>query len=82
MIAAVAEYGDIILCQITSKSYSSKTAIIIEHTDFTHGGLKAASYVRSDKLFTVARVSVREPVGRLRKDKTSRIRAQVVAVFR
>ncbi len=52
LVLAQVEFDNLILCQITSKSYSSKTAISIEQSDFAKGGLPLKSFVRPDKLFT------------------------------
>jgi mRNA-degrading endonuclease toxin of MazEF toxin-antitoxin module len=52
LVLAHVEFDNLILCQITSKPYSSKTALRIEASDFTEGGLSIVSFVRPDKLFT------------------------------
>ncbi len=52
LILANVEFDNIILCQITSKPYSSKIAIRIESSDFADGSLPVVSFVRPDKLFT------------------------------
>lgn len=52
LVLAKAELGDLILCQITSKPYSSKRAIRIKSEDFKKGSLPVVSYVRPNKLFT------------------------------
>lgn len=52
LILAKAEFDNVILCQITSKPYSSKIAIKLTKKDFARGGLPIISFVRPDKLFT------------------------------
>jgi mRNA interferase MazF len=52
LIVAIGDFGDIILCQITSKAYSSSSPIKLVASDFMKGGLPVDSYVRPDKLFT------------------------------
>ena len=52
LVLAIAEFGNIILCQITSKPYASKTAVKLEKSDFVQGSLPVISYIRPDKLFT------------------------------
>ena len=53
VVLANAEFYDVILCQITSKQYSSKNAIEIKQNNFQKGKLVKISYVRYDKLFTI-----------------------------
>lgn len=72
LVLANVEFNNLILCQITSKPYSSKTAIRIEKSDFVEGELPILSYVRPDKLFTADTSIVKNYLGRLNikiKDK-------------
>lgn len=55
----------LILCQITSKPYSSTTAIRIESADFKEGGLPVISYVRPDKIFTADAAIIKNTAGEL-----------------
>lgn len=52
LIMAIVDFDNLILCQITSKSYSSSMAIRLTQADFTKGSLPITSYLRPDKLFT------------------------------
>lgn len=65
LILAKAEFDDLILCQITSRSYSSKLSIRIEEKDFIKGSLPVASYVRSNKLFTADSSIIKRSAGKL-----------------
>lgn len=65
LVLAHVEFDNLILCQITSKQYSSKSAIRIESTDFAEGGLPVISYVRPDKLFTADMAIVEKVSGKL-----------------
>ncbi len=67
LILAKVEHGDLILCQITSKSYSSKLAIEISSSDFLEGELSVKSYIRPDKLFTANTTIIRKYKGKLKK---------------
>jgi mRNA interferase MazF len=44
LVAATAEFGDVILCQITSQPFSSTTAVAIRPTDLPGDGLNRDSY--------------------------------------
>lgn len=65
LVLANVEFGNLILCQITSKPYTSKKAICIKSEDFTKGSLPIASYVRPDKLFTADTTIIKNIVGQL-----------------
>ncbi len=69
LVLARVEFNNLILCQITSKPYSSRSAIRIESVDFEKGGLPVVSYVRPDKLFT-ADVSIIEKASGILTTKT------------
>ncbi len=70
LVLAKGEFDNLILCQITSKPYSSKTAIRIKSSDFTKGSLPVVSFVRPDKLFTADITIIKNTAGQL----TPRIR--------
>ena len=65
LVLASVEFDNLILCQITSKSYTSKIAISIRPEDFTDGSLPVVSFVRPDKLFTADETIIKNTVGQL-----------------
>ncbi len=81
LIIACAEFDNLILCQITSKPYTSKLAIKIESSDFIQGALPIKSYVRPDKTFTAEPTIVRKIVGTLDRPVTQAILQKVQAQF-
>jgi len=81
LILAKVEFGDLILCQITSKSYSSKLAIRISPNDFTKESLPIVSYVRPDKLFTADSSIIKKTAGQLRPIVTNSILKSVRKLF-
>ncbi|MBW4061959.1 type II toxin-antitoxin system PemK/MazF family toxin [Candidatus Saccharibacteria bacterium] len=52
LVVAIGDFEDIILCQITSKTYSSSNPIKLTAADFVEGSLPVDSFIRPDKLFT------------------------------
>ncbi len=82
LVLAQAEFNNLILCQITSKPYSSQTAIQLELTDFLWGRLPITSFVRPDKLFTAEPHLIISTVGGLAIPKLKQIIDQVRDVFR
>lgn len=81
LVLAVAEDGDLILCQITSRSYSSLTALKLTSKDFATGNLPIDSYVRPDKIFTADDTIVTRIVGKLKPTTTRSILEQVRKLF-
>lgn len=65
LVVATAEFGNLILCQITSKSYSSKIALKLSDADFSEGTLSITSYIRPDKLFTADTSIIQKVSGKL-----------------
>jgi len=65
LILAKAEFDNLILCQITSKPYTSKLAIRIKADNFKKGKLPVVSYVRPDKLFTADFSIIKGAAGQL-----------------
>jgi mRNA-degrading endonuclease toxin of MazEF toxin-antitoxin module len=65
LVLAQVEFDNLILCQITSKPYSSNSAIKIEESDFVEGKLPVTSYVRPDKLFTADTSIIESTAGKL-----------------
>src|SRR3989338_10849722 len=73
LVAARGEYGDLILCQITSKPKKNSESIELIEKDFNQGWLKIASYVRARKIFTSDSGIVLYKAGHIRKEKINEI---------
>lgn len=81
LVLAKVEFDNLILCQITSKSYSSKSAISIEQSDFAQGKLPLKSYARPDKLFTADASILNGKAGELTSSKLRNILQKVRKLF-
>ncbi len=81
LVLAQVEFDNLILCQITSKSYSSKTAISIEESDFTEGSLPVKSFIRPDKLFTADLSIIKDKAGKLTSGKKKTVLLKVRKLF-
>lgn len=81
LVLAKAELDDLILCQITSKPYTSKLAICIRSVDFTKGSLPIVSYVRPNKLFTANSSIIKKTAGQLIPAVTKSILKSVRFLF-
>ena len=81
LVLAEVEFGNLILCQITSKPYTSKVAICIKSEDFAKGGLPIISYVKPDKLFTADTTIVKDVIGQLTPKMKDKIAKSVRGLF-
>jgi mRNA interferase MazF len=81
LVLAHVEFDNLVLCQITSKPYSSKTAVRISSTDFIEGSLPLISYVRPDKLFTADASIIRNTAGIVTVKIKSKILQKVRKIF-
>ena len=81
LVLAHAEFENLVLCQITSRPYSSKLSIKIKSTDFESGGLPVVSYVRPDKLFTADQTIIKGIAGKLDKTTRSKVLKKVRGLF-
>ncbi|MBI2430558.1 MAG: type II toxin-antitoxin system PemK/MazF family toxin [Candidatus Levybacteria bacterium] len=81
LILANAEFGNLVLCQITSKSYTSKIAICITSEDFASGNLPVTSFVRPDKLFTADTTIIKDVAGQLTPKAKNKVLQSVRKLF-
>ncbi len=81
LVVARAEFENVILCQITSKSYTSSSAIVLKKTDFSNGQLPLTSYIRPDKIFTADLSIISSVVGHLKSAKLDKVLKKIRALF-
>jgi mRNA interferase MazF len=81
LIVAQADFGDIILCQITSKTYSSTNPVKLSRNDFEDGGLPISSYIRPDKLFTADISLISQIHGTITHQKLSEAHEAIRSLF-
>jgi len=60
---------DLILAQITGKSFHKSEEVIIKNEDFLKSGLSRISYVRFTKLFTADESLIKYKIGSLKQEK-------------
>ena len=73
LIIKVPKGDDIIVCQITGKSYEKSVEIAINKDDFYKGNLKVKSYLRIDKIFSIERSLVKYKIGSLKQTQFNEI---------
>lgn len=81
LVLAKVEFGNFILCQITSKPYTSKTAIRIKSENFAKGNLPVVSFIRPDKLFTADAAIIKDIVGQLTPTTKKKVLQSVRELF-
>ena len=81
LVLANVEFDNLILCQITSKPYTSNIAISINSGDFTEGSLPVESFVRPDKLFTADETIIKNTLGQLAPSTKDKILQSVRRLF-
>jgi mRNA interferase MazF len=81
LVAGRASFGDVILCQITSRPFSSSMAIAIQPAAVSGDGLGRESYARPDKLFTADPAIALRKLGRLDEELTRRVRVAIATIF-
>ncbi|MBF8249556.1 MAG: hypothetical protein HW400_157 [Candidatus Levybacteria bacterium] len=81
LVLANVEFNNLILCQITSKPYTSKISICLQPSDFVAGGLPIISYIRPDKLFTADTTIIKKTVGQLTTTIRNTVLKNIRALF-
>lgn len=82
LVLAQSEFDDLILCQITSKPFSSKKAIQLVDSDFKTGKLPVVSYIRPNKLFTAHKSLIKATVGILKEQAKNSLLTEVHNIFK
>ena len=73
LIIKVPKGDDVIVCQITGRSYEKSVEIPIKKEDFHKGNLKVDSYIRLDKIFSVEKYLIKYKIGSLKQDNFNKI---------
>lgn len=82
LVVAKSEFNNLILCQITSKPYYSKTAIKLSASEFIKGKLPVISYIRPDKLFTAEVGIIIKTVGKITEKKKKEVLGTIIKLFK
>jgi len=73
IVAALGEYGDVILCQITSTPKKGAQTVELRDKDFQEGKLRIMSYVRPRKIFTADLGLILYRAGKINKEKIKEV---------
>jgi len=72
---------DIIVCQITSKSKSDASALLLSTHDFVSGSLPVDSFIRPNKIFTADKNIILSVAGHLCENKIRDVLNAVITVI-
>ena len=77
----MSDKSDHILCQITSKPYSSAFAVQIDDNSFQKGSLPIVSYIRPDKIFTADQSVISKKVASLTPGTLNKVKKILATVL-
>lgn len=81
LIVANLRGDDVILCQITSQASRDSYAIPLLDVDFAEGGLRQASYIRPNRLFTADSALIIYRAGSIDNAKRTEVANALIAIF-
>jgi mRNA interferase MazF len=81
LIVGLADFEDILLCQITSKQYGSVKAIKLTKSDFSEGSIVVDSFIRPDKIATLDKARVKRKLGVLNASKTNEVKQKLKTIL-
>ena len=82
LVVAQGEYGDVILCQITSKPKRGAESVEVRDKDFQEGKLKITSYIRPRKIFTADLGLILYRIGRIKKEKAGEVEDAICKIVK
>jgi mRNA interferase MazF len=80
LVLASLDRGDLLICQITSKPLTHKSAIPFDASDFSSGGLSRQSFLLPHRLVTASNRIARRVAGKITDLKLNEIRQAVCEV--
>jgi len=81
LVLAEVEYGDLGLCQITSKTYGDRNAVVLRQGDFKSGSLPLQSYARPGRMITEDPRLISRSLGQLEEWKRREIVAAITKMI-
>ena len=81
LVIGLAEFNDILLCQITSKRYGSKRAVSLVVKDFSKGSIVTDSFIRPDKIATLDQAMIVQKLGVLKTAKLAEVKVALQKVL-
>jgi mRNA interferase MazF len=73
----MADFDDVLLCQITSKPYGNKRVVTLTTSDFSEGSIVVNSFIRPDKIATLDRGRIKRKLGTIDDKKLSEVKQEL-----
>jgi mRNA-degrading endonuclease toxin of MazEF toxin-antitoxin module len=77
----MADFNDVLLCQITSKNYGSIKAIGLMRSDFSQGTIAIDSFIRPDKIATLDNGRIRRILGVVSNIKLNEVKQRLKSIL-
>jgi mRNA interferase MazF len=81
LVLGIADFNDVLLCQITSKSYGSRKAIRLVKNDFSKGSFVVDSYIRPDKIATLGKSRIKRDLGTIDDGKLNEVKQRLKIIL-
>ncbi|MBE9171299.1 type II toxin-antitoxin system PemK/MazF family toxin [Pleurocapsales cyanobacterium LEGE 06147] len=81
LVVATLTGDDVILCQITSQAATDRYAISLVDRDFTSGGLRQASNIRPNRIFTADSKILLYRAGAISPTKLREVTAKIIEIL-
>ena len=81
LVIGVADFNDVLLCQITSKNYGSKKAVGLMQSDFSQGSIVVDSFIRPDKIATLGNIRIKRTLGTINDVKLKEVKQILKSVL-
>lgn len=81
LVVATLAGDDVILCQITSRTVGDSYAVPLADPDFTSGGLRQASHIRPNRLFTAESSIIQYRAGTISAVKVQEVLAKLAQIL-
>jgi mRNA interferase MazF len=81
VVLAQGDFGDVVVCQITSFKDTSLNSVELNKGSFLEGSLPTKSYARPDKLFTADLTLVNKRIGKLNVSSIGKIKEKLTSIF-
>lgn len=81
LVLADLDGQDIVLCQVTSQIQYDENCVDINNSDFIARGLRQASFVRTNKLFTATKKSILNIEGKIDAKKQAEVVKQIIRLI-
>jgi mRNA interferase MazF len=81
LVIGLADFNDVLLCQITSQEYGSRKTIALAKSDFAQGELVRDSFVRPDKIATLHSSRIKTILGTISETKLNEVKQRIKLIM-